>query len=243
MDTDDISTYGERIAGIYDDLFSTYNEAMIPVLADLSGGGRALELGIDTGRIALPLTGQGIEVHGIDASPAMLSKLHAKPGGENIPVTLGNFADVEVEADFSLIYVVFNTFFGLLSQEEQIRCFRNAARRLTAEGVFLLELFVPDVARFKGGQNLKAIKVTNDSIDLNVSLHDPVQQRLTTQHVLISENGIKLYPVQLRYVWPAELDLMAQLAGLGLRHRWGNWQRGPFTSQSGMHISVYEKIL
>jgi SAM-dependent methyltransferase len=138
MDTDDISTYGERIAGIYDDLFSTYNEAMIPVLADLSGGGRALEIGIGTGRIALPLTGQGIEVHGIDASPAMLSKLHAKPGGENIPVTLGNFADVEVEAHFSLIYVVFNTFFGLLSQEEQCRCFRNAARRLTAEGVFLL---------------------------------------------------------------------------------------------------------
>lgn len=241
MDTDDISTYGERIANIYDDLYSTYNEAMIPALADLSRGGRALELGIGTGRIALPLTQQGIEVHGLDVSPAMVSKLRAKPGGETIPVTLGNFADVAVEGEFSLVYVVFNTFFGLLSQEEQLRCFRNVAQHLTPDGVFLLELFVPDVARFKAGQNLKAIKVTSEGIILDVSLHDPVNQRITAQHVMIRESGVKLYPVQLRYVWPSELDLMAQLAGLWLHQRWGNWQRSPFTSNSGAHISIYKK--
>ncbi len=241
MDTDDISTYGERIANIYDDLYSTYNEAMIPALADLSRGGRALELGIGTGRIALPLTQQGIEVHGLDVSPAMVSKLRAKPGGEAIPVTLGNFADVAVEGEFSLVYVVFNTFFGLLSQEEQRRCFRNVAQHLTPDGVFLLELFVPDVARFKAGQNLKAIKVTSEGITLDVSLHDPVNQRITAQHVIIRESGVKLYPVQLRYVWPSELDLMAQLAGLRLHQRWGNWQRSPFTSNSGAHISIYKK--
>lgn len=241
MDTDDISTYGERIANIYDDLYSTYNEAMIPALADLSRGGRALELGIGTGRIALPLTQRGIEVHGLDVSPAMVSKLRAKPGGETIPVTLGNFADVAVEGEFSLVYVVFNTFFGLLSQEEQLRCFHNVAQHLTPDGVFLLELFVPDVARFTAGQNLKAIKVTSEGIILDVSLHDPVNQRITAQHVMIRESGVKLYPVQLRYVWPSELDLMAQLAGLRLHQRWGNWQRSPFTSNSGAHISIYKK--
>lgn len=241
MDTDDISTYGERIADIYDDLYSTYNEAMIPALADLSRGGRALELGIGTGRIALPLAQEGIEVHGLDVSPAMVSKLRAKPGGEAIPVTFGNFADVAVEGEFSLVYVVFNTFFGLLSQEEQLRCFRNVAQHLPPDGVFLLELFVPDVARFKAGQNLKAIKVTSEGITLDVSLHDPVNQRITAQHVIIRESGVKLYPVQLRYVWPSELDLMAQLAGLRLHQRWGNWQRSPFTSNSGAHISIYKK--
>jgi SAM-dependent methyltransferase len=239
MDTYDIAAYGDRIADIYDELHTSYEEAAISALAQIAGNGPVLELGIGTGRIALPLANSGLEVHGIDASAAMISRLRAKPGGDSISVTLGDFADVQADREFSLIFVVFNTFFLLLSQKEQVRCFCNVANHLSKDGVFLLEAFVPDMTRFDRGQNVSATKVTSEHVRLDVAEHDPVEQRVNSHHVFITGEGIKLYPVQIRYAWPSELDLMAELAGLKLRWRWGGWQRESFTARSEKHISVY----
>ncbi len=241
MDGYDASTYGQRIADVYDDVHPDHDDAMIATLAELAGGGRALELGIGTGRIALPLAARGLAVQGIDASPAMVDRLRAKPGGAAIAVTIGDFAEVSAEGPFSLVYVVFNTFFGLLSQEDQVRCFGNVARRLTEAGVFVIEAFVPDLTRFVRGQVVNASRVENDAVLLDVSRHDPVAQRVVSQQVVLTEGGVRLFPVQIRYAWPAELDLMARLAGLRLRHRWAGWRREPFTAASGMHVSVYER--
>ena len=236
-----MATYGERIADIYDQLHTSYEEAAISTLTQLAGNGPVLELGIGTGRIALPLAESGLPVHGIDASAAMVSKLRAKPGGGDIPVTMGNFADVNVDGEFSLVFVVFNTFFLLLSQKEQLRCFRNVANHLSQDGVFLLEAFVPDMTRFDRGQNVSATNVTTESVRLDVSEHNPLEQRVNSHHLSITKDGIKLCPIQIRYAWPSELDLMAELAGLRLKWRWGGWQRESFTARSEKHISVYEK--
>ena len=236
------STYGDRSAPVYDQWHPEAPPEMISTLTDLAVGGPVLELGIGTGRVALKLAESGLEVHGIDASEAMTDKLRKKPGGEHIPVTLGNFADVGVDGDFTLVFVVFNTFFCLLSQDEQVRCFANAARRLRPGGLFLIEAFVPDLTRFTRGQNVITTKVGTDEVRLDVSRHDPLAQRTYSQHLVITEAGTKLYPVQVRYAWPSELDLMARLAGMRLRDRWSNWRREPLTSESGFHVSVYERL-
>lgn len=233
-------TYGERVAGVYDDWHSEYDASAIEMLAELAGSGKALELGIGTGRIALPLAAKGIEVHGIDAAASMISRLQSKPGSERITVTQGDFAEVAVEQEFALVYVVFNTFFALDSQEAQVRCFRNVAARLSDGGCFVIEAFVPNLNRFTGDQVNWATKVTSDVVELDVGRHDPVTQRVVSQKVVITDGNVRLYPVQIRYVWPAELDLMAQLAGLRLRERWSGWRREPFTAESSKHISVYE---
>lgn len=235
------ATYGEAWAEIYDDCFATYDEASIDLLAELANGGRALELGIGTGRIALPLASRGVEVHGIDASPAMVERLKQKQPQAAFPITIGNFADVAVEGEFALIYIVFNTFFGLLSQEEQVRCFANVARRLTPDGVFLIEAFVPDVTRFEKNSLFRTSEVGLGQVALEAARHDPMTQRIVSERIVISESGTRLYPVQVRYAWPAELDLMAQLVGLRLRDRWSGWRREPFTAQSTQHVSVYGK--
>jgi SAM-dependent methyltransferase len=240
-DTYDISSYGQRCASIYDDLYSSYDQAAIDTLTELAGAGPALELGVGTGRIAIPLAKSGVTVHGIDASQAMVSMLRAKSGSENIQVSIGNFADVEIEGEFPLVFVVFNTFFALLSQEEQVRCFRNVAKHLSREGVFVLEVFVPDMTRFNRGQNVSATKVASEYVRIDVAEHDPIEQRVNSQQVLISGEGIRLYPVQIRYAWPSEMDLMGQLAGLRLRWRWSGWQREVYTARSEKHISVYER--
>jgi len=243
MSNYDPSTYGDRIADAYDDLYPPLadTDPMIVTLAELATGGPVLELGIGSGRVALPLAARGVPVHGIDASEAMLAHLRAKPGGDAIPVTLGDFAGVPIDGRYPLIFVVFNTFFGLLSQEEQVRCFAGVAAHLSDGGAFLLEAFVPDLTRFTRNQHLSASHVDAGAVRLDVSRHDPVQQRVISQHVHLTPNGIHLYPVQIRYAWPSELDLMARLAGLRLRDRWGGWQREPFTAASGMHVSVYAK--
>jgi SAM-dependent methyltransferase len=233
-------TYGEHVAGVYDKWYKAYDTAAISALSELAGGGRALELGIGTGRLALPLAARGVEVYGIDAAPAMVAQLGAKPGGDRIEVTIGDFADVDVPGKFALIYVVFNTFFVLLTQEAQVRCFRNVAAHLAADGCFLIEAFVPDMNRFDGEQTTRATKVTTEHIELDVTQHVRAEQRVVGQKVIITNGQVDLYPIQIRYAWPAELDLMAQLAGLRLRERWEDWQRAPFTSQSGKHISLYE---
>jgi SAM-dependent methyltransferase len=234
-------TYGDLIADVYDELYGELDPATaVEVLAALAGGGPALELAIGTGRIALPLADRGVEVHGIDVSEAMVERLRAKPGGDRIPVTIGDFADVGVDGRFALVFVVFNTFFALTSQEDQVRCFANVAARLTDGGVFVLEAFMPDLARFRRHQTVTAPTVDVDRVMLDVTRHDPVAQRIDSQHILISESGIRLQPVHIRYAWPAELDLMAQLARMRLRDRWADWDRSPFTADSDKHVSVYE---
>ena len=242
MDHTAEQTYGKRIADVYDDLYQSYDERAITLLAELAGSGRALELGIGTGRIALPLKARGVEVCGIDNSPLMVEKLRAKPGGDVIPVTLGSFADVAMAGEFSLIYVMFITFFDLLTQVEQVRGCANAASQLSPGGAFLIEAFVPDMTRYQGGQSLRTISVGTDVVRLDAALLDPVNQRITGQHISIGEHGVRLYPIELRYAYPAELDLMARLAGLRLRQRWGDWARGDFSADSGKHVSVYERV-
>ena len=237
------ATYGDRIAEIYDRLHPGAGDAtaQLRALAALAGSGGALELGIGTGRVALPLAAQGVDVHGIDASEAMAAKLRAKPGGTAIPVTVGDFADVPVDGTFALIFAVFNTFYALNTQEAQVRCFRRAAERLADGGVFLIEVFVPDPARFMRGQNVAVTNLDSDRVILDVARHDSLHQRVYSQHLVLSESGTRIYPVQLRYAWPSELDLMARLAGLRLRDRWSDWTGAPFTAASTSHISLYER--
>ena len=232
-------TYGERIAGVYDEMYTEYDPAAIAVLKKLANGGRALELGIGTGRYALPLKRSGVEVSGIDASDAMVERLRAKPGGKAIHVTHGDFAEVAVEGKYALIYILFNTFYQLLTQEDQVRCMANVASHLEPKGAFVIEAFFPDLSRFTDMQSVRAIGIRQDRVQLDVSEHDPLGQRITSQHMIFTEGGLRLYPVEIRYVWPAEFDLMARLAGLVLKQRWGDWGGGDFTAVSDKHISVY----
>jgi SAM-dependent methyltransferase len=235
----DSRTYGDRLAGVYDRYHPTYNPAVVATLKSFAGNGSALELGIGTGRVALPLLEAGVRVSGIDASEAMVAKMRAKPRGESIPVAIGDFADVGVEGRFDLIYVLFNTFFALLTQADQVRCFKNIAQHLTARGVFVMEAFVPDLSRFRGGQDVRTVAQNDDEIRFDVSQLDAVSQLVSGHHVVLSERGTRLYPVKVRFAWPAELDLMAQVAGLSLNHRWEDWERRPFTGASTSHVSVY----
>ena len=237
------ATYGDRIAHVYDLLYGGVLDttATVERLAALAGDGPVLELGVGTGRVACPLAERGIPVHGIDASEAMLGELRARPGGERVAVTVGDFADVAVPGPFSLVYAIFTTFFALLTQDDQVRCFRNAAGRLAPGGAFLIEAFVPDLTRFVRGQNLSATRVELDGVMLDATKVDPVTQRIDSQHVVIAEDGIRLFPVRIRYAWPSELDLMARLAGLRLRERHGGWHGEPFTAASQRHVSIYER--
>ena len=243
MEGYDASTYGDRIAGIYDELYQELFdvEGTVDHLAELAQGGPALELAIGTGRIALPLRERGVEVHGVDISEAMVEKLRAKPGGADIPVTMGDFADVPVYGEYPLVYLIFNTLFALTNQEEQVKCFANVAEHLAPEGVFVIECFWPDIARFDRHQRIGVDRITRDTVSLETTRHDPVNQRSESLHLVMKESGIEMYPVVVRYAYPAELDLMARLAGLRLRDRFGSWRREPFTSDSHGHVSVYEK--
>jgi SAM-dependent methyltransferase len=236
----DESTYGDRVAGVYDDWHPSAPPEMVAALKELAGDGPVLELGIGTGRVALPLSEGGLEVHGIDASDAMIARLRAKPGGDSIPVTVGNFAEAGVNESYRLVFVAFNTFFALGSQEEQVRCFVNVAGRLRPGGLFVIEAFVPDLTRFTRGQIVQASHVGMNEVKLEVSEHDALNQRTTSQHVVITEQGVRMYPVQVRYAWPSELDLMARLAGMRLRERWSDWRREPFTAASTNHVSIYQ---
>jgi SAM-dependent methyltransferase len=231
------STYGDEIADVYDELYSSYDPAALDTLAELAGDGPVLELGIGTGRIALPLAARGLEVHGVEASAAMLEKLRSKPGGNDIAVTRGDFSTVTLNQRFPLIFVAFNTFFSLHSQEDQVRCFQSVASLLAEGGVFVLEGFVPDFGRDRG--RLSVARITPGGLWLDAARHNPAAQVLEFQLVQLSNAGIRLFPNRIRYAWPSELDLMARLAGLRLRERWSGWQRQPFTASSLTHIAVY----
>jgi SAM-dependent methyltransferase len=234
-------TYGERVAGVYDDWHSTIEPNFIESLAELIGDGKALELGVGTGRIALPLAARGVNVTGVDISPSMLDQLKQKPNADKLQLHAGGFANLEVPGNFDVVYVVFNTLFMLTTQEEQIQCFQSVASHLTDNGCFVIEAFVPNLARFQGGQVNWATKVTEDVVQLDVGQHDAVKQTVMSQKVVLTDGNVRLYPLKIRYAWPSELDLMAQLAGLRLRERWSNWQKTPFDSDSGKHISIYER--
>lgn len=215
-------------------------DAAVAFLAALAGPGPALELAIGSGRIALPLAARGIRVDGVDFSPAMVERLRAKPGGEEISVTIGDFAGVPVPDRYRLIFVVWNSLFNLLTQDDQIRCFENVAAHLTEDGCFAVEAFVPSfLYRLRNDQHVDAEAIAVDEVRLDVLRHDAATQRLEESHVSLSRAGVRLLPVVQRYAWPSELDLMARIAGLRLKGRWGGWGREPFDSGSGMHVSVY----
>jgi SAM-dependent methyltransferase len=236
--------FGERAASVYDHgVAEMFDPAVVtPVvemLADFAGQGGALEFGIGTGRIALPLVERGVRVAGIDNSEAMVARLRAKTGGEDIDVTIGDFARTRIDGEFSLVYLVFNTIFNLVTQDEQVACFQNAAAHLRSGGRFVIETHVPDLQRLPLGQTIIPFRADPEGISFNV--YDVVTQRFSSQHYVFTEDGVETYPVELRYAWPSELDLMARLAGLTLRNRWAGWQREPFTNLSPGHVSVYEQ--
>jgi SAM-dependent methyltransferase len=235
-----VMSFGADVAGMYDDEPRGDEGAAVAFLEALAADGSALELAIGTGRIALPLAARGIRVDGIDLSPAMVARLRAKPGGDQMAVTMGDFADVPVPGTYRLVYVVFNTLFNLLTQDDQVRCFENVAAHLTADGSFVIEAGTPAVLyRLDNDQYVEAEAIEVDQVRLDVLRHDPATQMLDESHVTLSRGGIRLNPVMQRYSWPSELDLMGRIAGLRLKERWGGWDRRPYTSRSRTVVSVY----
>ena len=236
--------FGEGVAARYDesaaDLFApAVIDPVVDFLADLAGQGAALELGIGTGRIALPLAKRGVRVQGIDLSAAMVAKLRAKPGARAIGVPIGDFATTTVEGAFSVAYLVFNTIMNLTTQDEQIACFQNVAAQLEPGGCFVIEVGVPGLQRLPPGETVRAFNVS--ATRLGFDEYDVVSQGLISHHYSVVDGKLELLSVPFRYVWPSELDLMARLAGLTLRERWSGWKREPFTSESTKHVSVWEK--
>ena len=235
-----MTAFGPEVAARYDDEPRGDEEETVTFLAGLAGAGPALELAIGTGRVALPLAATGVRVDGIEVSQAMVDRLHAKPGGDALDVTIGDFADVPVERSYPLVYLVYNTLFNLLTQDEQVRCFANVAEHLTDEGVFLVEAFVPTwLHRLRDHQYVDAERIEADRVTLDVGRHDPVAQILDESHVTFADGAVRVSPIVCRYAWPAELDLMARLAGLRLLSRYGGWTGEPFTATSRQHVSVW----
>jgi SAM-dependent methyltransferase len=237
--------FGEDVASRYDDdeeeMFRPEGiEPAVELLAFLAGGGRALELGIGTGRIALPLAARGVNVHGIDLSRAMVERLRAKPGGDGIEVAIGDFATTRVDGSFSLAYLVFNTIQNLTTQAEQVACFRNVAAHLEPGGRFVIETGVPSLRLLPPGERFRAFQVTPDSWGLDE--FDVANQGLVSHHFRVIDGRVVRNSVPFRYVWPSELDLMAEMAGMRLEDRWAGWNREPFTSESRSHVSVWRRL-
>ena len=234
------TSFGADTAATYDDDPRGDEGETVAFLEQLAGGGPVLELAIGTGRIAIPLAARGLAVDGIDFSPEMVARLRAKPGGATIPVTMGDFAEVGVPGPYPLIYLVYNTLFNLLTQDDQVRCFENVAIHLTDEGSFVVEAFVPSfLYRLRDDQYVDAEAIKVSEVSLDVGRHDAATQRLEETHVVLSNAGVRLYPIVSRYSWPSELDLMARIAGLRLKNRWGGWNQEPFDTNSSWHVSVY----
>jgi SAM-dependent methyltransferase len=236
--------FDDRIAKGYDaksaDLFEpAVVEPAVSFLADLAGKGAALELGIGTGRLALPLSRRGVHVHGIELSPAMVAKLRAKPGSDNIGVTIGDFATTRVKGSFTVAYLVRNTITNLTTQDEQVQCFRNVAAHLVPGGCFVIEVYIPELQRLPPGETIHAFTVT--PTHLGFEEYDLATQIAFSHHYWVEDGRLETFSAPFRYVWPSELDLMARIAGMTLRERWSGWTREPFTSDSRSHVSVWEK--
>ena len=214
-------------------------EPSVNFLADLAGEGGALELGIGTGRVALPLRQGGVRVHGIELSPAMAARLEAKPWASDIGVTIGDFATTRVGRRFSLAYLVYNTITNLTTQEDQVACFRNVAAQLEPGGRFVIEVLIPALQRLPPGETVRAFMVSPTRLGLDE--YDIATQICVSHHYWAGDGELEVFSAPYRYVWPSELDLMARLAGMALRERWGGWQREPYTSDSTTQVSVWEK--
>ncbi|MBI1817775.1 MAG: class I SAM-dependent methyltransferase [Deltaproteobacteria bacterium] len=236
-----VRSFDAENAEVYDVLAQRGDEdAAVAFLESLAANGPTLELAIGTGRIALPLAARGIRVDGIDISPHMVARLRAKPGGDQISVTMGDFADVAVSGTYRLIFIVFNSLFNLLTQDDQVRCFENVAAHLTDDGSFVVEALTPTfLHRLRNDQYVDAEAIEVDEVRLDLLRHDAAKQMIEENHVSLSRTGLRFNPVVQRYAWPAELDLMARIAGLRLKDRWGGWRREPFTSASNNCVSVY----
>jgi SAM-dependent methyltransferase len=216
-------------------------EETVSFLARLAGHQEALELAVGTGRIALPLTRAGVSVDGVELSRHMVDRMREKPGGDQVKVTIGDMSRVSTGRSYGLVYLVYNTIGNLLTQDDQVLCFEKAARHLTDDGVFVLECRVPTAPSRPGRQFVDAERIGVDHVVLDVCRYDPVSQILDENHVRIGSDGIIFGPIRLRLAHPPEFDLMARIAGLRLRDRWGGWNEEPFTATSWRHVSVYER--
>jgi SAM-dependent methyltransferase len=237
--------FDERIAERYETYWPNLFEPAVvdPVvsfLAELAGAGAALELGIGTGRIALPLSRRGVRVHGIELSPAMVAELQAKSSADDIGVTIGDFATARVDGTFTLAYLVRNTIMNLTTQDEQVECFRNVAAHLEPGGCFVIEVEVPELQRLPPGETVRAFTVTPTHLGFDEYV-DLAAQISSSHHYWVIDGRLETFSAPFRYVWPSELDLMARLAGMTMRERWSDWNREPFTSHSRSHVSVWEK--
>ena len=235
--------FDERVAATYDadaaEMFdASLLESTVDFLAALAGEGRALELGVGTGRVAVPLSARGVGVHGIDLSQAMLARLRGKTGSSSVGVTVGDFATTRVDGTFTLVYVVFNTLMNLTTQAAQVSCFRNAAAHLEPGGYFVAEVMVPALGRLPACERYHVFSAADGA--WGIDEYDVATQGLVSHHLEVVEGRLESASVPFRYVWPAELDLMAELAGMRLRERWGDWDRAPFTGESRSHVSVWE---
>jgi SAM-dependent methyltransferase len=236
--------FGEQVAERFDERYAHLAEPavvdpIVDFVAEVAGDGAALELGVGTGRIALPLAERGVHVHGIELSEAMVARLRAKPGADHIDVTIGDFATTTVEGKFSLVYLVANTIMNLTTQDEQVACFRNAAAHLEPGGCFLIEVLVPGLQRLPPGETFQPFVVEPGHVGFDE--YDVVRQGLVSHHYWIEDGKADVISPPFRYVWPSELDLMARLAGMTLRERWGGWKREAFTGESTKHVSVWQK--
>lgn len=241
---DEDGYFGEAIAATYDDdedpMFSAeVVDPTVDFLARLAGDGPALELGIGTGRIALPLAARGVSVHGIDLSSEMIARLRAKPGGEGIGVTIGDFSTAKADGTFRLAYLVFNTISNVTTQDGQVAVFRNVAEHLEPGGLFVIEVGIPELRRLPMGE--RYVIFDFDEHHWGIDEYDVANQGLISHHFTARNGTIEKSSGPFRYVWPSELDLMAKMAGLELRERWADWNREPFTSESTKHVSVWQK--
>jgi len=237
--------FDEHIANGYETLWpESFEPAVVDpaanFLADLAGEGGALELGIGTGRLALPLSQRGVHVHGIELSPAMVDRFRAKPGADGVGVTIGDFATTKVDATFTLAYLVRNTIMNLTTQDEQVACFRNVAAHLEPGGFFVIEVIVPTLRQLPPGETVRAFTLTPTHLGFDEYV-DLAAQISVSHHYWVADGRLETFSAPFRYVWPSELDLMARLAGMTLRERWSDWNREPFTSDSRSHISVWQK--
>jgi SAM-dependent methyltransferase len=237
FDEDVAAGYDEASAEMFD---AAVLDPTVDFLAGFAGDGAALELGIGTGRVALPLSERGIPVHGIDLSAAMVQRLRERPGAERVGVTIGDFATTAVDGTFRLAYLVFNTIMNLTTQDAQVACFRNVAAHLEPGGCFVIEVGVPDLRRLLPGETIRPFTVTPTYLGFD-EYTDTVAQTMYSHHYRVIGDKLRVYSVPFRYVWPSELDLMAQIAGMRLRERWSGWEREPFTGDSTSHVSVWEK--
>jgi SAM-dependent methyltransferase len=236
--------FGEPVAERFDERYAhqadpAVVDPIVDFLVELAGDGAALELGIGTGRIALPLAQRGVRVHGIDLSEAMVARLRAKPGAEQIGVTIGDFATTTIEGTFSVAYLVANTIMNLTTQDEQVACFQNVAAHLEPAGCFVIEVLVPGLRRLPPGETFQPFEVS--PTHLGFDEYDVAAQGLISHHYWIDGGNVEVFSPPFRYVWPSELDLMARLAGMTLRERWSGWKREPFTSDDTKHVSVWER--